>query len=372
MKQETNKMQRKFTKLAVSVSVSVLASLACYGVQAAPKGVAVNIKPIKAVLQSNEDVVVNVKITNNTGVNQYVLKWYTPFSDVSEGLFDVYRDGVKVDYVGRHFKRAVPTAKDYVLLKPGKSYNQKVELSALYDMSATGNYSITYNVGSFNLFSPSISNGLVAAAKDVGELRSQSVAMWVNGRHNALASPAPSPAPTLVQSLAGSLSYTNCSSSRQTFIATAVASAKTYASNASSYLGAGKKGTRYTTWFGTYDATRYSTVKTHFANIGSAFNTKAVVVDCSCTDSGTYAYVYPTQPYKIYVCGAFWSAPNTGTDSRAGTMVHEMSHFNIVAGTDDWAYGQSAAKSLAISNPSKAVDNADSHEYFAENTPALN
>ena len=47
-----------------------------------------------------------------------------------------------------------------------------------------------------------------------------------------------------------------------------------------------------------------------------------------------------------------------------------MSHFNIVAATDDWAYGQSAAKNLAIRKPSRAVDNADSHEYFAENTPA--
>jgi peptidyl-Lys metalloendopeptidase len=33
-------------------------------------------------------------------------------------------------------------------------------------------------------------------------------------------------------------------------------------------------------------------------------------------------------------------------------------------------YGQSGAKSLAISDPNKAIDNADSHEYFAENTPA--
>ena len=35
-------------------------------------------------------------------------------------------------------------------------------------------------------------------------------------------------------------------------------------------------------------------------------------------------------------------------------------------------YGQAGAKSLAISNPANAVDNADSHEYFAENTPYQN
>ena len=39
-------------------------------------------------------------------------------------------------------------------------------------------------------------------------------------------------------------------------------------------------------------------------------------------------------------------------------------------GTDDIVYGQSSAKSLAKSSPSQAVQNADSHEYFAENNPA--
>ena len=34
--------------------------------------------------------------------------------------------------------------------------------------------------------------------------------------------------------------------------------------------------------------------------------------------------------------------------------------------------GKSGCKSLAMSNPSKAIDNADSHEYFAENTPSQN
>jgi peptidyl-Lys metalloendopeptidase len=48
-----------------------------------------------------------------------------------------------------------------------------------------------------------------------------------------------------------------------------------------------------------------------------------------------------------------------------------MSHFNVVAATDDHAYGQTAAKSLASSSPTRALDNADNHEYFAENTPSL-
>ena len=49
-----------------------------------------------------------------------------------------------------------------------------------------------------------------------------------------------------------------------------------------------------------------------------------------------------------------------------------MSHFDVVAGTDDVVYGQTGARSLAISDPAKAITNADSHEYFAENNPAQN
>jgi peptidyl-Lys metalloendopeptidase len=82
--------------------------------------------------------------------------------------------------------------------------------------------------------------------------------------------------------------------------------------------------------------------------------------------------VYPNSAYEIFVCRAFWPAPATGTDSKAGTLIHEMSHFTVVAGTNDWVYGQTGAKNLAISNPTNAVDNADSHEYFAENNPFQN
>jgi peptidyl-Lys metalloendopeptidase len=43
----------------------------------------------------------------------------------------------------------------------------------------------------------------------------------------------------------------------------------------------------------------------------------------------------------------------------------------VNAGTNDHVYGQAGCKSLAKSNPTEAVDNADSHEYFSENDPVL-
>jgi peptidyl-Lys metalloendopeptidase len=109
-------------------------------------------------------------------------------------------------------------------------------------------------------------------------------------------------------------------------------------------------------------------VKSHFVAIEGAFATKAVNYDCGCKGN-YYAYVYSNKPYQIHLCKVFWTAPATGTDSKAGTLVHEMSHFDVVAGTEDWAYGKTDARNLAINNPTRAVDNADNHEYFGENTP---
>ncbi|CAE6412552.1 unnamed protein product, partial [Rhizoctonia solani] len=171
------------------------------------------------------------------------------------------------------------------------------------------------------------------------------------------------------RSLGKRVAYVGCSTTRQSQIATAVTSANSYVSAATSYLNGISSGTtRYTTWFGTYSSSRASTVRSHFSAIGT--DASSTTYDCSTCTSSAYAYVYANQPGRVYLCSAFWSAPNTGTDSRAGTIVHEQSHFTVNGGTQDIVYGQSGARSLASSSPDRAIQNADSHEYFAENNPA--
>jgi peptidyl-Lys metalloendopeptidase len=153
-------------------------------------------------------------------------------------------------------------------------------------------------------------------------------------------------------------------------VTSAAAAALAMATDGEAYMQKNTLAARYGKWFGAADEARAQLVKTHFGAIREAFANKPVTVDCGCNKS-YFAYVYPSQPYKIYVCKAFWSAPMTGTDSKGGTLVHEMSHFTVVAGTDDWVYGQTGAADLARTDPAKSVDNADSHEYFGENTPEL-
>lgn len=361
----------------VKAGVSIAALAACFSAQAAANGVTVSVVADKNSLKQDDDVVLRVTITNTSATPQYVLKWHTPFAGIEDHIFDVKRDGVDVPYLGRHYKRGAPTAKDYYVLKPGQSHTSKVEISSLYDMSVTGDYSIKYHVASVNLFLPSKglpSQKAAPVGANIEEMASAPVSLFVNGRLPRgtvigpafdLAKQSPSNPGTM------GVTFSGCTASQTSTINSAISAAKTMANSSVNYLNAGTNGTRYKKWFGTYSSTRYATARSHFTNIKSALDTKPIVVDCSCKDS-YYAYVYPTQPYKIYVCNAFWTAPMTGTDSKGGTMVHELSHFNVVAATDDHAYGQSSAASLAISNPTMALDNADSHEYFAENTPFLN
>ena len=106
-----------------------------------------------------------------------------------------------------------------------------------------------------------------------------------------------------------------------------------------------------------------------FDKIADALDTKPITFNAGCNED-CYAFVYPTKPYEIFLCNQFWTAPDTGTDSKFGTLIHEMSHFYVVAGTDDHVYGQTACLSLAETDAVLAVDNADSHEYFAEGTNA--
>ncbi|KDN49076.1 hypothetical protein RSAG8_02429, partial [Rhizoctonia solani AG-8 WAC10335] len=167
---------------------------------------------------------------------------------------------------------------------------------------------------------------------------------------------------------AGDPKFTNCSAEQQTSIAEGVEAAIAYNADAINYMD-GTLGERYSTWFGALADNRTEVVKGHFANLTGKI--EQFEFDCSCDKPDTFAYVYPTKFPTVYLCGAFWKAPTNGTDSKGGTIVHEGTHFVNIGSTDDHAYGQSGAKSLASGNPDQAVMNADSHEYFVENNPQL-
>lgn len=330
----------------------------------------VSVIPKRFRFNANQDVEITLKYTNKGSDTVLIYQHYIPKQQLSDPLFEVTLDGTPVQYVGRLVKRSVPTLGDMFELKPGRSVSSVVQLSLEYDMTKTGNYLVIFKHDIGPMLSTSASLLGLNMSIEVGNefiLQSPAASLFAEGHTN----------PRIVEQVEvdsqGNLttySYVGCSSSEQSTLSYALDEARSYTAGSVQYLTTLTSGRpRYTTWFGTFSSTNLNKLKTHYRNIDAALRTKPMSFDCGCSEAGVFAYVYANQPYKIYFCPAFWSAPMKGTDSKGGTIVHETSHFTIVAGTNDYAYGQTACKSLATSNPSRAIMNADNHEYFTENNP---
>lgn len=318
--------------------------------------VSVQLSAVATSVSAAEQVTLTVTLTNPTSRPIRLLSWYAPHGELEEDLFVVERDGQPVEYTGPHYKRPAPGDADFVTLAPGQSVIRTADLSGFYDLSQSGNYTIRYKI---ELEHP--------GAKRAATIESSDLDLWIEGRAPA----APRLGADGAQNISGSLAFSKCSLAQQDTILQALGAASAMVDNADLYLSAAPSATpRYTNWFGAFSIGGWSTAQDNFVAIKNAVDVEPLSFDCGCKKK-YYAYVYPNQPYEIYLCSVFWGAPLSGTDSKGGTLIHELSHFNVVAGTDDWAYGQTNAKALAVSDPAKALSNADSHEYFAENTPFL-
>ncbi len=360
-------MKRNALLIVVAIALVAGTALAAPGAPRAPR-IAGNIEAAQTRFAPDEPVALTLHLANQGAASVWVLRWQVPSDEITADILEVTRDGQRVDYIGPFVKRAAPTADDYVEIVAGEEITATFDPTSVYDMRERGEYAVRFKAWQLDVMAsnpagraPANVNGKVpprALIPDVSD--SQSAEFWFDGIEAKIAVEA--------ESIGG---YTKCTTSQTSQLQTAHNNAITWTGKSKSYLGghsASNPGPIYTKWFGAVTSSRYSTATSHFNAINDAFVNKSVTYDCGCKKQ-YYAYVYPTQPYKIYLCRVFWSAPATGRDSKMGTLVHEMSHFNVTASTDDWVYGASGAASLATSNPDKALDNADNHEYFTEDQP---
>ena len=300
-----------------------------------------------------------VTLKNNSQNSVKILKWNTPLEkNINANIFTIRGQKNEITYIGRHVKKVQPTQKDFTLFEAGEERQIWVDLPLYYNMIQEGNYTISYN-------SPFI------ILKD-------------NDKHKLIRKEFYKKSPLTISFIPSvkkvierkiDANFVGCSQDNINTLNKSHIEAIKIAKKASDAMNSASQNTtapRYTTWFGDATSSRQSKVTSHFEKIYNALDTKQLKFDCStCNEDGVYGYVYTNQPYQVYLCGAFWSANINGTDSQAGTLIHELSHFIIIAGTDDHVYGQYDAKNLAKTNPDSAVDNADNHEYFAEDTPHL-
>lgn len=245
-----------------------------------------------------------VTVTNNGSRIARVPTYQLPLKSLDNGILEVSRDGKPVDYTGRLVKRGLPKAADFTVLQPGQSVKGEVDLAGAYDLSTSGNYTIQVRSA---LQYASFSDGslMKAANGEPAVATSTPLTVWLDGARRGVQRQL-AVGPTAV---VNGINYLNCSTTRTSQAGSAVTAARNYSQNARNYLNAGSTGARYTTWFGTYNASRYSRVSSNFVNIDNALdqNNGQLTINCSCEAdlADAYAYVYPNQPYEIHVCNAF-------------------------------------------------------------------
>ncbi|GAA0553096.1 M35 family metallo-endopeptidase [Paractinoplanes ferrugineus] len=349
--------------LAVGIAIPAATAVGASSAAAAsPAGLTATVQ-IGELTTSTFTVRVAVRNASSSAVD--VLSRDLPQARESNAVLAVTRDGAPVPYRGKLVKFGAPTAADYTHIPAGGSYAVTVDLAGDYDLSRPGTFTVALASTRVRVL-----NRATAALEDTLRIATEHATVRSAGGIRK-ADPASIVAPTVTEQVklaaaAVSITYRGCTTSEQTALKKAVTNAATYSQKSQTWLAANPSGGgAYTTWFGTYSSTRFARVTSAYGKITTELTSKALTLDCT-SDEDYYAYVYPDQPYVIYLCNAFWTAPATGTDSKAGTLIHESSHFTVNGGTDDHAYGQTAAKQLASSNPGNAVDNADNYEYFAE------
>jgi peptidyl-Lys metalloendopeptidase len=126
--------------------------------------------------------------------------------------------------------------------------------------------------------------------------------------------------------------------------------------------------TKATTWLGVHNSGEAQQVKNVLSRaLALAANPSFICDNVTYKNLGdVYAHVLPSDPFIIKLGAFFWPAPDTGFDSKPGTIIHEMTHFSSVGATADLASDTNSSKDLAHSDPAGARRNANNYEYFVE------
>jgi peptidyl-Lys metalloendopeptidase len=299
-------------------------------------GLAVQLDAASVSFAADETPWIDVTYINTGSAPLRLLAWTLPSEQLWEDLFTVSVDGAPVAYIGRVYHRPEPREQDYVVLAPGESRSGRVDLSRLYDFSRTGEYEI--------------------AVKGVGAraVAANRLSVHADGRARPLRE-------DQLEPYYYGISYAQCSSGQKRALRDGMDWADAAAADAVDYMN-GSNRTRFRKWFGSYTSSRWNRVKTVFETLKSRLDSKKLRFHCDCDDY-YYAYVYPDQPYNIYICQIYWDA---SLEDKGGTVIHELTHFHTVGSTDDVVYGVSGCEQLARDNPGRAIENADSYAYFCE------
>jgi peptidyl-Lys metalloendopeptidase len=183
---------------------------------------------------------------------------------------------------------------------------------------------------------------------------------------------------TFLSTAVAAENFEGCNKEQLHIVDTAFRNAKDLTLRASTAVGDTPE---YERWFGTYSNANAETVRANLKSIVGAIRSGNVIAHCDPSgfdgcEGGTYAWVYPNEHFLMHLCPPFFTLPpltalqpgarRSDNGTREGTIVHELSHFIRVADTDDHCYSRRECAEMATNDVRRALDNADSYQYFTE------
>ena len=339
-----------------------------------------------------EPILLTFEITNTSQQSYQVLISDTPLEKEVFNFFIVEHEGKIVRYDGRFVKRGNPTEESYIIIKPGETVSNNVDLSASYPLVHPGVYNVALNARIHDIL-PVPGNAKIKPRKMEEfkgfDLDKQEISFTIvedgeprltSGERVRRELKALKPEERKIQKsklfdlmtksakiVPHAPSFTGGTQSDQDEVAVAHSNAAYYANLSTEQLQntEGSSNSLYQDWFGAFDQDRYDTIIEHYTKLTSGLVNDEITYDLTGTDCGAgwYAYTYYGSR-TVWLCSSFWGAPHIGVDSKFGTLIHELTHAYL--DTDDYVYGSSGAQNLANTDPNKAINNADNHEYFAE------
>ncbi|GAB5361132.1 hypothetical protein AAMO2058_000688100 [Amorphochlora amoebiformis] len=346
------------------------------------------IRPRRQDFSHDEDFLVNICITNHLKQDRFLMSYGTQFEipgllnnifkcDKSCGFKgpEIEREKIK-DFMrlkGQHKSCAKHNIARYLVFPKADIYNIQVTLNAMFIAAET---TVEAKSAIGNGIDPSscqitqatlISKPYTLKVRDGREIMKS-----IQEHSNHKSSASKEEVKTFHRDEAHSTEFYQCGSDKISALQGAIDKARNFSTDAHASVEDFSHGDTWESIFGDYDVGNHKYTEHVFLNAklylsGESYNFHCNGILCQERED-VFAYVYSTDAnHVIYVCDRFFSAPNSKVhNSQPGILIHEVTHFNDVGNTLDFAYGLQAVNNLADSNPMKARRNADSYELYAE------
>merc|ERR1712086_96683 len=338
------------------------------------------INPIVDLGDGDEEFLLTFTVYNPTEASKQLLTWATPMhtddnDHIVGNVFEV-KDaaGHDIKYVGVDTRMATnpdtgkPPEDAYVTIKAGESITNQVNPGCSYEWTHDGYYYI--RVRQPNTLHDTYANVMQTFTK----VFIKNVAQHTHQETAKIAARNATPKMRSPMMKSSTVQYEGCSTANIAELEKWHADAADKIDAAIACTESNSCESQVDLWFGkSITQTRYAdkitaqfkTMKSVMEKTIYACDNAAIRVKCI---PNIFAFVRPFDlTQKVHICKFTFDYPDYS--EKVQTVVHELSHFNHIGGTNDNAYGESTCQSLAISNPDAAIKTADNVGYFAKYQP---